>query len=51
LKAVNKEETMNGKNLIAVLHEDKKLLAILTGIICTFAAMLSLAITAGTYYL
>jgi len=42
---------MNRKNLIAVLYEDKKLLAILTGIICTFAVMLSLALTAGTYYL
>jgi hypothetical protein len=51
MKTVNKETTMNTKNLIETLHYDKKLLAILSGIVCTFAIMLSLAITAGAWLL
>jgi hypothetical protein len=42
---------MHKKNLIEVLHGDRELLVIFSGIILTAVAMLSLAITAGIWYL
>jgi hypothetical protein len=42
---------MSKKNLIVVLHDDRKLLSLFSGIILTAVAMLSLAVTAGTWYL
>lgn len=42
---------MNKKNLITVLHDDRELLAIFSGIVLTGVAMLSLLVTAGIWYL
>ena len=42
---------MSRNHLIKTLHNDKKLLALSGGIVCTFALMLSLAIAASAWLL
>ncbi len=52
MKAGNKEEEeMNSKRLLALLSGDKQLLATFSGMIFSFVALLSLAVTAGIWYL
>ncbi len=52
MKTGNKEEKeMNSKNLLNILRVDRQLLAMFSGILFSFVIMISLAVTAGIWYL
>lgn len=53
MKAGDRETMMKTKTrkLTAVLHDDRRLLELFSGIIFTAVALVSLAVTAGIWYL
>ncbi len=52
MKAGNKEaEEMNNRKLLTLLRVDRQLLAMFSGILFSFVVLISLAVTAGVWYL
>lgn len=45
------EEKMNSKKLLARLTSDRQLLAIFSGVVLSAIALISVAVTAGIWYL
>ena len=43
--------TMNRKNLLNLLHQDRQLMKLFTGMVVSVAVLISLAVTAGVWYL